>query len=74
MKKQYPLTNNKVTASPVNGKLSFELTSQNADQIFVWRARNAASLEIIWPDAYPHYDPHLIATWKNAYELKVIEK
>ena len=28
-------------------------------------------LETIWPDAYPDNDPHKVATWKAAYELKL---
>ena len=55
---------------PINGQYRIELSAPNVDQLFVWRDKGSASLEMIWPDAYPDNDPHKAATWKMSYSLK----
>ena len=54
---------------PINGQYRIELSAPNVDQLFVWRDKGSASLEMIWPDAYPDNDPHKAATWKMSYTL-----
>ena len=51
-----------------------EMRAENVDQLFIWRERQSATLELIWPDAYPDNDPHKVATWKTKYSLKMIKE
>ncbi len=71
--KFYPLQGNLFTVRPVEGKSLIRLSAEKVDQLFVWREKGSATLETIWPDAYPDNDPHKVATWKTAYELKFME-
>jgi hypothetical protein len=50
------------------------MRAENVDQLFIWRERQSATLELIWPDAYPDNDPHKVATWKTKYSLKMIKE
>lgn len=43
------------------------------DEIFGWRDRGTASVEFIFPDAYDHYDPHAVKTWKTEYSFKYMK-
>ncbi|MBE6371857.1 MAG: hypothetical protein E7055_07250 [Lentisphaerae bacterium] len=69
----YPLECDIFAVRPIGGKTRIQLSAPNVDQLFVWRDKGSATLETIWPDAYPDNDPHKVATWKTAYELKLTE-
>lgn len=71
--KFYPLQGDVFTVRPVKGKNMIRLSARKVDQLYVWREKGSATLETIWPDAYPDNDPHKVATWKTAYELKLTE-
>ena len=66
----YPLQGDIFAIRPIGGKTRILLSAPNVDQLFVWRAKGSATLETIWPDAYPDNDPHKVATWKMSYTLK----
>jgi hypothetical protein len=46
----------------------------NADQLFLWRKGNSATLEWIYPNAYPDNDPHKVKTWETEFTLKYTYK
>ena len=71
--KFYPLQGDVFTVRPVEGKSMVRLSAEKVDQLYVWREKGSATLETIWPDAYPDNDPHKVATWKTAYELELTE-
>ena len=73
MKKQYPLTTETFSVAPIDAGYRFDASAKNLDQVFCWRTKNTGTLELIWADAYPHYDPHQIATWKTTYKLQMIK-
>ncbi|MBR6373785.1 MAG: hypothetical protein IKS20_11450 [Victivallales bacterium] len=33
---------------------------------------DSASAELIWADAYPRNDPHLVKTWSTEYTVKAL--
>ena len=73
MKKQYPLTTETFSVAPIDAGYRFDASAKKLDQVFCWRTKNTGTLELIWADAYPHYDPHQIATWKTTYKLQMIK-
>lgn len=66
-----PLRDDLYRLHPVGTDYCFELTAHNVDQLFVWRERRSATMEFIWPDAYPDNDPHKAAVWTAEYVLKL---
>ncbi|OGV50505.1 MAG: hypothetical protein A2017_01325 [Lentisphaerae bacterium GWF2_44_16] len=50
------------------GKIILDATG--VDQLFLWRIQSEATLETIYPDAYPVNDPHTVKTWEISYVLK----
>ena len=66
----HPLQADLFAVRPIGGTDWIQLTAPKVDQLFVWREKASATLEPIWPDAYPDNDPHKAATWKMSYSLK----
>jgi hypothetical protein len=48
---------------------SVKATFSNVDELFLWRRGNVATMEWIYPDAYPDNDPHKVKTWTTAFTL-----
>ena len=69
----HPLHGDLFAVRPIGGTYWIQLTAPKVDQLFVWREKASATLEPIWPDAYPDNDPHKVATWKMNYTLKLVK-
>lgn len=67
-----PLKGNSFIATEMQTGNRIKIIANNIDQLFCWRTHNCATMELIWPDAYPHFDPHLIRTWEVVYTLEYI--
>ena len=65
------ISSSKCSVKSVSDGSIFECTVSSVDEIFGWRARKSASLELIFPDAYDHYDPHAVKTWKANYSFTI---
>ena len=70
----YSLEGDIFAIGPIGEKTQIQLSAPKVDQLFVWRDKGTATLETIWPDAYPDKDPHKVATWKMSYTLKKVIK
>ncbi|MFA9478766.1 hypothetical protein ACERK3_10705 [Phycisphaerales bacterium AB-hyl4] len=65
----HELTGRRFIARDRVADASITLEADGVDQVFGWRYENTATLEHVYPDAYPTTDPHQISTWEASWTL-----
>ena len=73
-KAQHPLAGGECMVEDLSDGSKFLCRAKSPDEIFGWRERTSASVEFIFPDAYDHYDPHGVKTWKTSYSVSINSK
>lgn len=71
VKNPLPLAAETCTVESVADACTFSCRADGPDEIFGWRDRKSASVEFIFADAYDHYDPHAIKTWRTSYSVEL---